>query len=62
MISIFDDNIQNVWNLTGWEEYNIGRFALSVTILYSTTKKPQRSISIARKQRNLRIKNELMIN
>ena len=32
-------NVQNMWNLIGREEYNIGCIVLSALILYSLTKK-----------------------
>ena len=49
-------NVQNMWNLIGREEYNIGCIVLSALILYSLTKKQQHSNSMVRKTRNLLIK------
>ena len=51
-----------ICNLIGREEYNVGRIVLSSSILYSLTKKQEHSNSVARKNKNLLIKNKLIIN
>ena len=38
-IHVFIANVQNIFNLIGWEEYDIGLIVLSTSILYSLTKK-----------------------
>ena len=51
--------IQNICNLTGWEEYNIVCILLLALILYLEKK---HSDSVSGKYRNLSIWNKLMIN
>ena len=50
-------NVQNICNLIGREEYNIGRIVLSDSILYSLTK-----TTTFNNIRKLLIKNKLMFN
>ena len=52
---MFIANVQNICDL-------IGRIVLLTSILYSLTKKQQHSKTVARKSRNLLIKNKLIIN
>ena len=54
-------NVQNFRSLIGREEYNINRIVLLTSILYSLTKKQQHSNSMEQKNRNLLIKNKLII-
>ena len=50
---MFNANVQNICNLIGREEYNIGRIVLSTSIFYSLTKKQQHSNPVAGKYRKL---------
>ena len=55
-------NVQNACILIGREEYNIDRIVISISILYSLTKKQQHSNSVVQKIRKLLIKNKSIIN
>ena len=49
-------NAQNIVNLIGPEEYNIGRMILLVSILCPLIRKERHSFSVERNNRNFMIK------
>ena len=54
-------NVQHICNLTGREEHNFGRITLSISILYSLTKKQKHSNFTVQKNRNLLLKKKLIV-